>query len=317
MSSTPTVSVVMPVYNVEQYVAQAVESILAQTFTDFEFLIVDDGSCDRSLKILETYAAQDQRIRLISRENQGIPWTRNELLFQATGEFVAPMDADDIALPDRLARQVEFLRQHPAYVCVGGAYQLIDAADRLILNHFAMPAEDEEIQQLMLAGHVSLHQPCVMFRRQVAITVGGYDVTLPVCEDLDLWLRLGEVGKLANLIQPILKYRLHQNSISEQQQAIALKKIREVCKRAWQRRGIEGQLEATEPWRPGEDVASQYRFLLQYGWWAFGSQQRQTAGIYALRAIQKLPFNPAGWRLLTCAMLKPLPRIKSESLCQR
>jgi glycosyltransferase involved in cell wall biosynthesis len=314
MKQSPTVSVVMPVYNVERYVAQAVESILAQTFADFELLILDDGSRDRSLSILQTLAAQDKRIRLISRENQGIPRTRNELLSQSRGEFIAPMDSDDIALPDRLTRQVEFLQHHPDYVCVGGAYQLIDAADRLILNHFAMPQEDEDIQSLMLKGHVSLHQPCVMFRRQATIDVGGYDETLPVCEDLDLWLRLGEVGKLANLPQPVLQYRLHQNSISEQQQAIALDKMQEICKRAWQRRGIEGNFEVTEHWRSGKDAASRHRFLVQYGWWAFSSGQRQTAGIYALQAIRTLPLHPEGWRLLACAVLKPLPEATVQNL---
>lgn len=307
MNPGMAVSVLMPVFNAEAYLAQAIESILGQTFKDFEFIIVDDGSTDASPALLQHYARKDGRIRLISRENRGIARTRNELLSQAQGEFVAMMDADDIALPDRLARQIAFLQHHPDVVCLGSSYQLIDEAGRLLLTCFAVPEEDTDIQRQLLTGCGGVHQPTVMFRRATAIAVGGYDEAMPVCEDLDLWMRMGEVGKLANLKQPLVQYRLHARSISERNPNLETEYSRIACERAWQRRGIEGRFEATGEWRPGADPASRHRFMLQYGWWAFNSCQRGTAMLYGRRAIATKPFDLEGWRLLACAAIKPMP----------
>ena len=188
----------MPVYNTARYLPAAVESILTQTFREFEFIIIDDGSTDRSGKILEKYAAQDDRIQLIHRANQGIAKTRNQLLEQASGELIAIMDADDIALPDRFARQVDFLQAHADVVCVGSALDWIDERDRY-LGHCEMPQFDAEIQSLLVGGISMLHHPCTMARRSALLQVGGYDESMTASIDLDLWLRLGEVGKLANL----------------------------------------------------------------------------------------------------------------------
>ena len=310
----PLVSVLMPVYNAERYVAQAVESILVQSFVDFEFIIIDDGSTDASLKILEAYATNDKRIRLTSHQNKGLVLTLNEMLAQAKGEFLARMDADDIALPERFAQQVEFLQRKPDVVCVGGAHELIDEKGRILLTRLAMPEHNHNIQQLALAGHTTICHPCAMIRRASLIKVGGYNEAMLPAEDLDLWLKLGEVGALANLKYTVLKYRLHVNSISEQNRTQQRNKAREACEQAWRRRGIEGHFEATEPWRPGTDRSSQHKFMLQYGWWAFDSDQRQTAIIYATRAIAARPFAVGGWKLLTCAAIKRLPLSKSKRL---
>ena len=180
----PTVSVLMAVYNTEQFVGRAVESILQQTFRDFELVILDDGSTDRSLSVLKRYADQDQRIRLISRENRGIPRTRNELLQQARGEFIAVMDSDDVALPDRLARQVAFLRQSPEVVWVGGAFELIDRGGRF-LTQIPLAERDEEIKALLQDGQISFLHPTALMRRSAVLQVGGYDESLPLAEDLD------------------------------------------------------------------------------------------------------------------------------------
>lgn len=298
------VSVLMAVYNSEKYVAQAVESILNQTLSEFELLVIDDGSTDRSRLILEEYTAEDPRIRLISRENRGIPRTRNELLAQASAELIAVMDSDDVAMPERLARQVDFLQQHPQVVCLGSAYALIDAKGRW-LTQLPLPLTDAEIQQKALAGHASIFQPCAMMRRAVVQQVGGYDETMTQAEDLDLWLRLGEVGELANLPDVLVQYRLHSNSVSEQDCALQRQKAQEACERAWQRRGVTGYFEAAEHWRPGKDRVSRHKFIMQYGWWAFNSHERRTALIYGLKAIQLLPFHLAGWKLLISALIKP------------
>jgi len=312
MSHKPLVSVLMPVYNAERYVAQATESILSQTFKDFEFIILDDGSKDASLKILKEHAAKDQRIRLMSRENKGVIRTRNELLEQAMGEFIAVMDADDVALPERLTLQIEFLNANPHVVCVGGAHELIDERGRF-LTRLPLPEHDSQIQKLALAGHGSICNPCAMIRRLALIEIGGYDETLACAEDLDVWLKLGEMGELANLEHTILKYRLLKSSISEKNGVLQRHAAREICERAWLRRGIEGHFEAEEPWRPTKDAASQCRFMLQYGWWAFNSGHRWTASLYGMKAITALPFAAGGWKLLTASMLKPLPGVAQKT----
>lgn len=215
MSNNPTVSVLMPVYNSERYVAEAVESILAQTFVDFEFIITDDGSTDASLQILEAYANQDERIRLTSRANKGLTPTMNEMLCKAEGDFIAVLENDDVALPERLAHQVEFLQHESDVVCVSGAYELIDEKGRL-LTCLSLPEHNDEIQRLALTGCGSISHPGVMMRRASLIEIGGYDETMSLAHDLDLWLRLGEIGTLANLKDAVVKYRLHKNSLSEQ-----------------------------------------------------------------------------------------------------
>jgi glycosyltransferase involved in cell wall biosynthesis len=307
MSQSPLISVLMPAYNAERYVAQAVASILTQTLGDFEFLIVNDGSSDRTPTILERYARQDSRIRLISRPNTGHIVALNEMLHLARGEYIARMDADDIALPQRFELQVEFLQHHSAVVCVGGAHEIIDEAGRLI-TCWHLLLDDADIQKAALAGHGSICHPCAMIRREALLAVGGYNSDLMPAEDLDLWLRLGELGKLANLPQPVLRYRIHSQSVSEQQCDLQRQQARKACEQAWQRRGIEqGIFEAGDRWRPGRDRWSRHHFMVQYGWWAFGSGQQRTALIYGVKAIKHQPFAIAGWKLLVVAALKPLP----------
>ncbi|HEY9639961.1 MAG TPA: glycosyltransferase family 2 protein [Coleofasciculaceae cyanobacterium] len=305
--SVPAVSVLLPVYNGDRYLAAAVESILTQTLTDFELLIIDDGSTDQSRKILAAYAAQDDRIRLVSRENRGLIATLNQMLDMAQGEFLARMDADDIALPDRLARQVEFLQQHADYVCVGGAYDLIDPQGRKVL-HLGMPETNAEIQQAILSGKTIINHPCAMIRRTALQKIGGYDESMMTVEDLDMLLRLGEIGLLANLQHTVLQYRFHRASVSAQKSEFQHQMAQEACRRAWQRRGIAGQFTAEMPWyRPGGDRRSQQAFFHRYGWWAFGNGLRATAAGAAVQAIALQPTALESWKLLICALIKPTP----------
>lgn len=303
VSQAPLISVIMPVYNAEKYVAQAIESILAQTVREFEFLILDDGSTDLSLNILQSYAAKDARIHLTSGSNQGVSRARNQMLAKAQGEFIAVMDADDVAYPKRFALQVAFLRQNPNIVCVGGCHDIIDERGRL-LTYLSLPLTDEEIQQAALVGHGSICHPCAMIRRDAMLQVGGYDEQFVSAHDLDLWLKLGELGKLANLKDAVLQYRLHSRSVSGRDQMLQRREAQQICEQAWNRRGIQATFEATLPWRPTEDPMSQHQFMLQYGWWAFNSRQRWTAMIYGLRAIQAVPLKLEGWKLLVCALIK-------------
>ena len=307
VTAPPAVSVVMAVYNSERYLSEAVRSILGQTLGDFELIALDDGSTDGSLKILNDFARQDPRVRVVTRPNKGLTATLNEGIALARGEFIARMDGDDVAYPDRFARQVEFLRARPDVVCAGGSFELIDGKGRL-LTRLDPPADDADIQKSCLAGHTAVCHPAAMMRADAARKVGGYDTYFKTTQDLDMWLRLGEVGRLANLPDVLLQFRQHEGSVSETKRLEQRRFSREACERAWKRRGItDGRFEAAEPWRPGKDRKSRHRYAMQYGWWAFASGQRRTAMVYAFKAVGALPFNAAGWKLIACAALKPAP----------
>ena len=306
MSGNPLISVLMPVYNAERYLAQAVESVLAQTLGDFEFIIINDGSTDRSEEILRGFAARDSRIRLISRPNTGYVVALNEGLGQACGEFIARMDADDVCLPRRFERQIAFLRQHPKVALVGGRVEIIDEAGRLIIRP-RVPLDNDALQRALLEGKNLIGHPTVMVRRQTMLDCGGYNVDACPAEDLDMWLRVGEVGEVANVPELILKYRQHARSVSATQHDVQVRNTRLACERAWQRRGVQGALSPDVNSRPGQDRESQFDFQVRWGWWAFNSGQRLTSAVYAWRAIRLQPWREPGWKLLACAVLKKAP----------
>jgi glycosyltransferase involved in cell wall biosynthesis len=308
MDPTPTISVLMSVFNTpERYLRQAVQSILGQTFSDLEFIIIDDGSTDRSPAVLREYASRDPRIRLTVRTNKGLTVTLNEAIGVARGELLARMDCDDVALADRFEKQLSFLRADASIVCAGGYFALIDEKDRL-LTRLRPPTDDAAIQDLLLRGHTAICHPAAMMRADAVRKVGGYDPYFKTTQDLDLWLRLGEVGKLGNVPEVVLKFRQHGASISETRREEQRRFGREACERAWQRRGLSGmRFEAEEPWRPGADRSSRHRYALRYGWWAFNSGERRTAASYGWRAIRIAPWKVDGWRLLLVAGMKRGP----------
>jgi glycosyltransferase involved in cell wall biosynthesis len=301
----PRVSVLMPVHNAQRYLEEALDSVLAQSFGDFELLVVDDGSTDGSLAVLRRYAARDHRVRLTSRARTGYLVALNQMLGEARGELAARMDADDVALPGRFARQVAFLDDHPDVVCVGGAFRMIDAEGRLLTTIFP-PEADAEIQDLALQGYCSINHPSTMFRREAAVAAGGYRPEMMPAEDLDLWLRLGDSARLANLAEPVLMYRQHDKSVSAVLQDTQLERFRAVAYEACDRRGIPRRPVALQPWRP-TDSRSRHRFAVLYGWWAFQSGEGRTALHYGLKAVGMRPWRPEGWRLLACAAFKPAP----------
>lgn len=301
----PIVSVLMTAYNSKPYIALAIESILRQTLESFEFIIIDDGSQDGTARVVRHYQDRDKRIVFIPRQHRGIAAARNELVQKAGGEFVAVMDADDIALPERLQCQVDFLTTHLEIVCVGSAQDWIDAAGRYLWMH-PEPQLDREIQSSLLVGKTCINNSSAMIRRQAVIQVGGYDPSLAQAEDLDLFLRLGEIGQLANLPQPLIQYRQHANSISDRRHLEHLQCQRLVCERAWKRRGITNLAMETKPWRP-IDRRSRHQLMTKYGWWFFNRGDRPAAIAYALKALRALPLSRQSWTLLLCALVKPLP----------
>jgi glycosyltransferase involved in cell wall biosynthesis len=208
----PAISVVMSVFNGQAFLSEAVESILNQTFRDFEFIIIDDGSTDKTSEILSAYASRDPRIRILRHENKGRAASLNIGIAHAKSNYIARMDADDIALPHRFQQQIDFLEQHPEVGLLGGAVELIDKSGQVI-GTVQSALQDSEIKSIMLHGNPMWH-PAVVMRKSVVLAAGGYRKPLVDADDYDLFLRMGERSQIANLGAVVLKYRIHANQVS-------------------------------------------------------------------------------------------------------
>ncbi|MEL7354089.1 MAG: glycosyltransferase [Cyanobacteria bacterium J06560_5] len=234
----PTLSVVMPVYNTLKYLDAAVESILTQSFDDFEFLIFDDGSTDGSKERLQQYANQDSRIKLFSREHGGLTLLLNEGLKKAKGEFIARMDSDDISEPSRFKAQICFLQQHPDYVAVGSEILRIDPGG-LPIGIQGKLENHEDIVHAFLGGKGgAIIHPSAMFKRLAIKEIGGYRPDCEPAEDLDLFIRLSKVGRLANLPQVLMKYRLHFKRTTDLRRQEQLQKVKLIVQQARVERGL-------------------------------------------------------------------------------
>jgi glycosyltransferase involved in cell wall biosynthesis len=208
----PKVSVIMAVYNGEKYLKEAIESILTQTLRDFELIIVNDCSTDRTPEILKSY--DDARIRVLSHiKNKGVATSRNDAIKIARGEFLAIMDADDISYPHRLKAQVAFLESHPEIGLIGSAlYDNIDD-DGSILYTSILPEDNKEIQETLIRKWCFIH-PSIMFRRGIIDKVGGYRKEFEVAEDHDFILRVLDHNKAWNLKDKLIAYRINPKGLS-------------------------------------------------------------------------------------------------------
>lgn len=208
MSHKPKITVLLPVYNCELYVQTAVESILNQTFTDFEFLIIDDASTDATVSIIKKI--DDSRIQLIQKPvNSGYTNSLNSGLKLAKGEYIARMDGDDISYPERFAQQLAYLEAHPEVVVCGTNYKIVGNDKQIRL-----PENGESIKIGLLWGNCVCH-PSVMIRKKLLDDYSiQYDATKEPAEDYDMWVRLLSLGKLYNLKEVLLEYRVYGNQVS-------------------------------------------------------------------------------------------------------
>lgn len=224
----PRISVVLPVYNGAEYLAEAVDSILVQTCTDFELIIIDDGSTDGSRKILEEFEAKDPRVRIVSRENRGLATTLNDAIDMARGGWIARMDQDDIALPHRFERQLEWLERTGADIA-GSWVQRFGTADKRVVR---LHQTDEAIKMEMLFCSPFAH-PAVMMRSDLARRL-RYDKAWEKAEDYDLWVRAAEAGwKMSNVPEVLLMYRMHTSQISTLTGDLQQQQGYEISRRYW------------------------------------------------------------------------------------
>lgn len=212
----PQVSVVLPVWNGERYLKESIDSILAQDFRDFELIIVDDGSTDTTGEVIARYAG-DPRVRVHRQENQGLVAALNAGLELSRADFVARLDADDVALPRRLSLQLAHLHKNPDVMAAGSAVELMDADGRT-LGIRRYPVGKAMATRGLLDGCTLAH-PAVMMRKAAVKKVGAYRECFRHAEDYDLWLRLTELGQVDNLPETLIRYRLHAQSVTKRHSA--------------------------------------------------------------------------------------------------
>lgn len=231
----------MPVYNAAAYVGEAVASMLAQTFADFELIAINDGSKDASRDVLAGFS--DPRLRILDQANCGLVETLNRGIHAARGALIARMDSDDVSLPARLEVQVEFLKRHPEVALAGGLVATIDEAGRTLADRVPFPLTHEEIWDSIGRRPWVMCHPAVVFRRDAALAVGLYDPAYKHAEDTEFFARLMSRHRAVNLPEVVLKYRLRRDA---------------VCTAFKEHGRVNAELVAQviQRWKPGEPFAA-------------------------------------------------------------
>ncbi len=251
--SSPAITVLMTMFNASRHLRAAVDSILRQTFADFEFLIIDDGSTDDSAEIVGNY--DDDRIRLIrNATNRGQTPCLNQGLELARGEWIARQDADDLSHPRRLERQIARLRVDETLALLGAQAWIVDDRGRFS-GMLTVPTEADSIGWAMLFENPFIHTAAV-FRRDVAQRLGGYDAAFRICQDYDLWLRITAAHRAANLPDRLVTYRHSPSSLQHASRDVVRAESENVVRRAWaaaftERQPSQAEIETLLSFRTG------------------------------------------------------------------
>ncbi|QQE12448.1 glycosyltransferase family 2 protein [Planctomycetota bacterium] len=293
----PLVSVLMPVFNTDKYLAAAIESILDQTYSNLELICLNDGSTDKSLDIMRGYALCDSRIRVYTQENAGLVPARNRTLELANGKYAALMDSDDISASERLQKQVDFMESHYDHVAVGSYAERTDPYGSPA-GITEPPLTHDEIDTALLSGDGSaLSQPTMLIRTEAFKSINGWSDQFNFVEDLDMQLRLAEVGKLANIAEPLFTYRRHMDSFCFRNYQTMTTQIADIINAAYKRRGINDTV-SLEQVRP--DLKEKHNPAEIYRNWAchaIHNHNRKIAYKHAFNAIRKEPFNIKSWQV--------------------
>lgn len=296
MSRVPAVTVVLPVWNRERFVGPCIQSVLAQTFADFELLIIDDGSTDQTPRVIRDHAGRDGRIRVIRQENAGCYAARNAALAATRSEFTAIIDSDDVALPQRFEQQIEFMRSHRDHAAVGTWAVFTDPY--LVPNQVARtPSDHEAIDRQHLAGSPgALIHGTAMCRTDLMRRVGAYR-DAPSSADYDLFLKLAEVGLLANIPIVLQQVRTHYRSISSTMRDDQLARADLYAREAHRRRGtdLSGHPPQTIPRGAILSAPEQARSWALH---AIRAQQWGAARRHAWSLLRREPLNRESWRVL-------------------
>jgi glycosyltransferase involved in cell wall biosynthesis len=293
----PRVTVLMAVYNAERFLREAVDSVLGQTFTDFELLVVDDGSTDSTLNILEEYS--DVRVRVIALpENQKLVNARNVGVREARGGLIACMDGDDVAEPGRLEKQVAYMNAHPGVVLLGTGFVWVDAEGRAF-EETRFSHENSILQEKLLLGS-QFCTSSIMMRTDAVRRVGGFRALAGwVAEDYDLWLRLAETGGIANLPDLLLRYRVHEGQLSTSRLVDMRRAANTYRALAKQRRaGLEEDLEQAKRSAECSEVELRRAVRADFLTWAsrYFAMRRPAAALKLIaQAAWVLPLHSETW----------------------
>jgi glycosyltransferase involved in cell wall biosynthesis len=301
----PAISVLMPVYNAAAFLHAAVGSILQQTFRDFELICIDDGSGDDSLAILREYQWADPRVRLYSRPNTGIVGALNDALDMARAPLCARMDADDRCDPRRFALQWTFMLEHPHLVAVGTALRCVDIYGSP-LGAINPPLDHDAIDRRLMLGDASaLVHATLMIRTEVLRRIGGWQNRFNWVEDLDLFLRLAEAGRVANLSEPLYDYVRHPDSVCYRNYEVMCQRVRDVMREAYARRGRLDELDFTkirpELWE-NEKATSPAQMFRDWACHAIHAKNARVARKHALDALRREPWSPRSWKVMYWAL---------------
>jgi glycosyltransferase involved in cell wall biosynthesis len=301
----PKVTVLMPAYNAGKYIAEAIHSVLNQSFTDFELLIVDDGSSDHTLSVIREFT--DARIRLLTQENEGVSVALNRGLKAAKGLYIARFDADDICFPQRLFRQVLFLDGHPTYLIIGSDAEYISENGEHLFDFRCAGHSYREIRDNLYKFCPFIHS-AVMYRREAILKAGGYCRDAHNFEDYLLWVKLVDSGKWYNLPETLIKVRINPSSVTIDEQWRG-KRFRRL-KREIIRRGSVTKEEGEELWRI---IRSQETKKIKEGAYHALCGKKFLADNYrpakarwhVTRAIHANPFRWDNYAILAVSFLPP------------
>ncbi len=211
MNTNPEISVILPVYNGEPYLKAAIDSILNQTFKNFEFIIINDGSIDASEAIIKSY--KDERIKYLYQNNLGLGATLNKAISLSKSSFIARQDQDDISLPDRFEKQISYLKQNPRVALIGTRGKIIDENNKHIGIH-NHPTSYPEIKYHLIFDNPFIHSS-VIFQKEIYMSCGGYDSNINKFEDYDLWSKIAIKKEVVNLENQLVLYRHHEQGLSK------------------------------------------------------------------------------------------------------
>lgn len=315
--STPDISVVMPVYNAKAYVAEALQSVLDQTYRNFELLVIDDGSTDDSRAVIQRF--HDPRVVIAENlQNVGVVATLNKLLRLSRGNFIARMDADDIAEPDRFVKQLNFLNSHPEVDIVGGAIQYFGGIKRPYTVVF--PTDHEDIRVALLF-YCSLAHPTLMFRRSlIDRNLLQYSDDFRHAEDYYLWTQLLQQVRSANLTDVLLRYRLHLKQVRSEHLDLQYEVAVEVRKLLLSRGGVDctdADIELHESIVGGR-FGTNTAYINQVGsWFDKIEQSNRTSGFWdpwALHRILAGKSAEVAHRLALGRSVAPLSKLTQQYL---
>ncbi len=307
----PRISVLMAVRDNVAYIDAAIESVLRQSESGFEFIIIDDASRDGTWERVQAFAEVDPRIRVQRQvEPRGLTRCLIEGGGLVRGEFIARMDGDDISLPERFERQLAYMKANPDCVVVGVQALRVDP-EGWPVNILGVPLKHEAIDGTHVNGTGGqVVHPSALIRRSAYERVGGYRSEFVISQDLDLWLRLAEIGKLANLSEVLLMYRLHFKSVSSSNRAAQREAVRRAVREARQRRGLP-ELNAPIDRGGEEKRCGPAHERRKWTRWALQGGYYTTARKHVLPLLRDEPLKPLHWfqfvRALIGGMLKSDP----------